>query len=182
MSRIILDLCGGTGSWSAPYREAGYDVRLVTLPDHDVMAYDPPAKVHGVLMAPPCTEFASSGARWWAGKPPHLLTDAVAIVRRCLEIAKLTNPEWWALENPIGRLPRMVPELGKPVFAFDPCDFGDPWTKRTMLWGRFNPPVKSPVQPMIKSPIHYMPPGPDRQRLRSITPAGFARAFFEANP
>lgn len=30
--KIILDLCGGTGSWSKPYRDAGYDVRLITLP------------------------------------------------------------------------------------------------------------------------------------------------------
>lgn len=32
-SKIILDLCGGTGSWRLPYKEAGYDVRLVTLPE-----------------------------------------------------------------------------------------------------------------------------------------------------
>lgn len=32
-NKIILDLCGGTGSWSRPYKEAGYDVRLITLPD-----------------------------------------------------------------------------------------------------------------------------------------------------
>ena len=25
--KIILDLCGGTGSWSKPYKENGYDVR-----------------------------------------------------------------------------------------------------------------------------------------------------------
>lgn len=50
---IILDLCGGTGAWSAPYREAGYDVRLVTLPDTDVRYYRPPQGVHGVLAAPP---------------------------------------------------------------------------------------------------------------------------------
>ena len=25
--KIILDLCGGTGSWSKPYKDAGYDVR-----------------------------------------------------------------------------------------------------------------------------------------------------------
>ena len=31
--KIILDLCGGTGSWSRPYKEAGYDVRLITLPE-----------------------------------------------------------------------------------------------------------------------------------------------------
>lgn len=29
MSKIILDLCGGTGSWSKPYRDAGYDVGRV---------------------------------------------------------------------------------------------------------------------------------------------------------
>lgn len=40
--KIILDLCGGTGAWSAPYKQAGYDVRVVTLPDHDVTTYDPP--------------------------------------------------------------------------------------------------------------------------------------------
>ena len=39
--KIILDLCGGTGAWSDPYREAGYDVRLVTLPDNDIMDYTP---------------------------------------------------------------------------------------------------------------------------------------------
>jgi hypothetical protein len=27
-----------------------------------------------------------------------------------------------------------------------------------------------------------LPPGPDRAALRSITPPGFARAFFDANP
>jgi len=36
MSKIILDLCGGTGAWSAPYKEAGYDVRVITLPEYDL--------------------------------------------------------------------------------------------------------------------------------------------------
>lgn len=36
-SKIILDLCGGTGSWSAPYRENGYDVRVITLPEYDLL-------------------------------------------------------------------------------------------------------------------------------------------------
>lgn len=34
--KIILDLCGGTGAWSQPYAEAGYDVRVITLPDYDI--------------------------------------------------------------------------------------------------------------------------------------------------
>ena len=35
--KIILDLCGGTGSWSAPYKENGYDVRVITLPEYDLL-------------------------------------------------------------------------------------------------------------------------------------------------
>jgi hypothetical protein len=56
--KIILDLCGGTGSWSRPYKEAGYDVRVITLPDNDVRNYTPPRNVYGILAAPPCTEFS----------------------------------------------------------------------------------------------------------------------------
>lgn len=36
MTKIILDLCGGTGSWSKPYRDAGYDVRVITLPRYNL--------------------------------------------------------------------------------------------------------------------------------------------------
>lgn len=36
MGKIILDLCGGTGSWSKPYRDAGYDVKIITLPHYDL--------------------------------------------------------------------------------------------------------------------------------------------------
>jgi len=32
-NKIILDLCGGTGAWSEPYRAKGYDVQLITLPE-----------------------------------------------------------------------------------------------------------------------------------------------------
>jgi len=40
--KIILDLCGGTGSWSKPYLEGGYDVRVITLPQYDIFSYEPP--------------------------------------------------------------------------------------------------------------------------------------------
>ena len=57
-NKIILDLCGGTGSWSKPYKEAGYDVRVITLPKYDVMTYEPPKNVYGILAAPTCTHFS----------------------------------------------------------------------------------------------------------------------------
>ena len=37
MSKIILDLCGGTGAWSKKYKEVGYKVINVTLPDFDIL-------------------------------------------------------------------------------------------------------------------------------------------------
>ena len=177
--RIILDLCGGTGAWSEPYKDAGYDVRLITHPDNDVRTYKPPHyDIYGILAAPPCTEFAGSGARWWKDKDPKLLDEALNAVAACMSIIVIYKPKFWCMENPVGRLVRYI---GKPVMYFNPCDYGDPWTKKTCLWGVFNKPVKNPVEPVKKSPIHYMPPGPDRAKLRSIIPPGFAKEFFEAN-
>ena len=37
--KVILDLCGGTGAWSRPYAEAGYDVKNITLPEYDITQY-----------------------------------------------------------------------------------------------------------------------------------------------
>lgn len=177
----ILSLCDFTGEWSRPYREAGYDVVQIDLQHgQDVRLLEaPPYRVHGILAAPPCTEFAGSGARWWKQKGEGPLLDGLAIVDACLRIVAITQPKWWALENPVGRLRRWI---GPPAYTFHPCDFGDPWTKKTLLWGRFNPPVKRPVEPTEGSKLWRLPPSPDRAMLRSITPAGFARAFFEANP
>lgn len=45
--KIILDLCGGTGSWSRPWQLNGYDVRIITLPEYDVRTYKPPENVWG---------------------------------------------------------------------------------------------------------------------------------------
>ena len=183
--KIILDLCGGTGAWSTPYREAGYDVRLITLPEHDVRTYRPPIKVHGCLAAPPCDHFARVGARWWKQKGERPLRDALILVGHCLRIIRESNPEWWALENPIGRLKDFI---GEPVFKFDPWWYGDPWTKRTWVWGRFNPPSKlaSAVRPILigtpRRRDRTSRLGGGQKVTRSITPSGFAHAFFEANP
>jgi len=177
--KIILDLCGGTGSWSRPYKEAGYDVRIITLPDYDVRTYKPPQNVYGILAAPPCTHLSASGARWWKEKGDEALFEALSIVDACLRIILISKPKFWCLENPVGRLSRF---LGKPKMYFDPCDFGDPWTKKTCLWGEFNIPEKNPVKPEGKNPIWYMPPSNQRGDKRSTTPQGFAEAFFRANP
>ena len=176
---IILDLCGGTGAWSKPYVDAGYDVRLVTLPEQDVRLYQPPENVHGILAAPPCTHFSGSGARWWKQKGPEAIIEGLSVVDACLRIIWTAQPEWFVMENPVGRLRNFI---GPPRMYFDPCDFGDPYTKRTCLWGQFAIPQKQPVIPTQGSKLHKLSPSNNRATLRSITPPGFANAFFDANP
>ena len=189
MGRIILDLCGGTGAWSKPYVEAGYDVRLVTLPDSDVRIYTPPDNVHGILAAPPCTEF--SWAKHFHGKDKysHDFIAGLEIVSACMRIILTSNPSWWALENPRGYLRKWI---GEPGWSFDPWEFGATYQKTTCLWGIFNTPtavvlVKPPgLQKFSMLKSHEIAPEYygklTRQERRSITPSGFARAFFEANP
>lgn len=88
------------------------------------------------------------------------------------------NLKFWCIENPVGKL--RVCE-GDPVAIINPCDYGDPYTKATLLWGEFNLPTKIPVEPTEGSKIHRYPPSEHRKELRAITPPGFAKAFFKAN-
>ena len=177
----VLSLCDYTGAWSQPYRDAGYDVVQIDIKHgHDVRLFRAlPFPVRGVLAAPPCTHFASSGARWWEGKGEAALLEGLAVVDACMRIISVHRPQWWVLENPVGRLAHY---LGPPRMAFDPFEYGDDYTKRTLLWGEFREPLKRPAPALAGSKMHLLPPSDDRAALRSVTPAGFARAFFEANP
>ena len=191
--KIILDLCGGMGAWSKPYRDAGYDVRLIeTQQTTDVRLYESPEEeIHGILAAPPCTHFAVAGAIDWKRKGTSALLKGLAVVDACLRIVLIVQPQFWCLENPVGRLRNY---LGPPKMYFNPYDYGDPYQKKTCLWGEFNDPIKKPVENtewvIVRdgrkySRIHHESrglPKEERTRIRSITPRGFAKAFFEANP
>lgn len=215
--KIILDLCAGTGSWAKPYKDAGYDVRPITLPEHDIrdeklqqelIALKP----YGILAAPPCTMFSFARTN---AKKPRDLKEGMECVRACLDViwscmeirqdtTKKTLPlQFWALENPYHGFLRKF--LGAPTFIFDPWEFGDPYQKRTALWGWFNEPIKNPVhmteaqkqKAKTNSTLHTLGTkfdylkskdiSPehfgvfDRQTRKAITPAGFAGAFYKAN-
>lgn len=183
--RLVLDLCGGSGAWSEPYRRAGYRVQLVTLPEHDVCTYEPPLEpVWGVLAAPPCDQLSLARN----GHPsPRDIRGALEVVGACLRVVHAVRPQWWALENPVGLLGRF---LGTPRDVWQPHEFGDPWTKRTAIWGDFAIPKRGPfVEPLGGGPPCSVC-DPERRRSswcsrsdhRAITPPGFSRAFFEANP
>lgn len=183
MRPTILSLCDFSGSWSSPYREAGYEVIQVELKHgQDVrLLLKPAGPIRGILAAPPCTHFARSGARHWRVKGEPKLLEGLSIVDACLRLVTVCRPEWWALENPIGRLKNW---LGEPVYKFDPCDFGDPFTKRTWLWGNFTPPmpILSPACAAVAPTMGDITTKKLSTATRSVTPPGFSKAFFDANP
>lgn len=161
-NKIILDLCGGTGSWSKPYRDAGYKVEVITLPTYDVTKVDfgshamefirqdkhymdtlcvPYEDVYGILAAPPCTEFSLA-----KGNKSRDFKKAMEVVEACLKIiwhCRLyahTNLKFWAIENPRGFLRQF---MGNPYFTFEQWEFGDAGIKPTDIWGYFKPPIKT---------------------------------------
>src|SRR3990167_7079255 len=82
--KIILDLCGGTGSWSLPYKEAGFDVRVITLPKHDVKTYEVHEEpIYGILAAPPCIMFSDARTN---AKTPRDLLGGMETVNACLRL------------------------------------------------------------------------------------------------
>ena len=187
--KIILSLFDYSGNWPKFYKENGYEVFQVDIKlGIDIMSLDkddyPFEKVHGVLAAPPCTDFAGSGAQYWKAKDEDGGTAAsLALIDKTLEIIDLFKPEWWALENPVGRLQKLRPQLGNPWY-FQPHWFGDPWTKKTGLWGNFNKELpRNEVEPDPNSWIMKLGGKSERTKeLRSMTPLGFAKAFYLANP
>lgn len=175
--KTILSLCDYSGVWSQPYLDAGYKVYRVDLQHgHDVRLLGfLNERIHGILAAPPCTHFSRAGAHLWKKKGVEALHDGLALVDACLRAVAIYKPTFWALENPIGRLKDY---LGEPQFKFDPYFFGDPWTKRTWLWGEFNRPQENRVTPSLGD---ITTRGSSDKNRRSKTPPGFAQAFFEAN-
>lgn len=199
MSKLILSLCDFTGNWSRPYEEAGYEVIHVDLKKGgNAILWPSPVsakprlpsefadikkfigKVHGILAAPVCTFFSGAGAK-------HPRTDAeilegLSLVDACVRLDWVLKPKFFALENPVGKLTKW---LGEPLLRFQPCDYGDPYTKRTCLYGRFNPDLeRDPVDPVEGSKMwaKYGGKFERTKEARSETPPGFARKFFEANP
>jgi hypothetical protein len=204
--KIILDLCGGSGSWSKPYEESGYKVINITFPKYNIRdayfhgnhivfpvmdnsdmtnrsTWVPMVRVYGILAAPPCTEFSLAKTI-----SPRRFDKGMEIVRLCMDIIwsirEKHKLKFWALENPRCFLRQF---LGIPAFTFEQWEFGDFGIKPTDLWGYFKQPKKKiktrPEKMSIKYPNgrHNAVGWSKSAEKRAITPPGFAKAFFEAN-
>ena len=90
-----------------------------------------------------------------------------------------------AIENPIGI---MSTKYRKPDQIIHPWWFGDLEEKSTCLWLKGLPkliPTNNVKEKMLKLPkkqrerLHYLPPSPDRAKIRSKTFPGIAEAMAE---
>lgn len=203
MAKAILHLCADIGSDTLIYAKNGYRVIKVGK-DIGVENFSTTEKIHGIIANPVCTEFSFAKYANNGGVGDH--EKGLFLVRHCQRIIDECSPEWWAIENPAtGRLKDF---LGKPEFTYDPWNFGDPWTKKTALWGNFNKPKKlfEKWEDVQKIPELYIRPNRGKPSLaflhksaikhirafdgievdsdmsfRSLCSQGFAKAFFEVN-
>jgi hypothetical protein len=171
----ILDLCGGSGAWSAPYVAAGYHVDVVDLPRDVRLLQRVKTPVHGILAAPPCTVFSYARNRYVPSDAE--LLAALSVVDACLRVIAAQQPRWWALENPRNKLRRY---LGPSRLEFEQWEYGDAGVKATCIWGDFTVPNKRPKA--RTKPSTWKTKRQNADPADAITPAGFARAFYEVNP
>lgn len=196
----ILSLCDKTGTMVRPWLEAGHEAVIVDLQHPpgvrtegpltrvgaDLSRWEPEPRFDVAFGFPPCTDLAVSGALHWARKGEDAYRRAVAFALRIEALIAMSGARCWAIENPRGRLTGAWRPWD---YDFDPAEYGgylgdgDRYTKRTCLWTGpdFVMPTKQPLNPSEGSKMHRLPPGPERQNLRSATPEGFARAVFAAN-
>ena len=198
-----MHLCADLGSDSLFYQLSDeYEVIMIG-EEIGVENYTPPENVHGIIANPVCTEFSTAQGFDKVGD----LEKGMFLVNHCLRIIREANPVWWVLENPFnGRLKEL---LGKPIYVYQPWEFGSPWTKKTALWGKFNFPQKlyTKWEQVPKLDLYIRPgrrkPGlvylhksavnliPEMQwakdkikcdaDIRSMCSQGFAEQFFKAN-
>lgn len=197
--KVVLSLFDTSGEWSRPWEEAGYQVYRFDIQDNpdlgDVNNFNVEffaewfgdfygQEVFAILAACPCTDFARSGCRHFGSKDLDGRTVAsVELVHQTLRVIEYFKPALWAVENPVGRIERLG---GLPAWrlSFDPCHVGDPYTKKTLIWGRFNADLPvAPVMPVEGSKMHLKYGGRSlaTKNARSVTPEGFSYAFFMAN-
>ena len=149
----------------------------ITLPGSDVRTWDGylGERYDIVLASPPCRCFTRSNYSMPLSVTEQI--DAMSVVDAIIRIIFMTKPGKWCIENPPGRLKKV---LGNPRYTFQPWWYGGNTQKTTCLWGEFEIPIREffvrPGKTVSTGCI-----GRQGDYRRAITPVGFAKAFYEAN-
>jgi len=128
------------------------------------------------IFHPVCRYLANSGVRWLHTDPsrwPKMFDGADFF----LSLLNAPIPKV-AVENLVMHkyAKRLIGRNAD--FSLQPYEHGDPFTKRTCFWTRNLPKiVPTNIVSERTAKVHLMPPGPDRERLRSETEPGVAAAL-----
>lgn len=210
--KVVISLFDASGVISQPWADAGYNVvRYDKKHGDDLLFWFPMADLNNikeagfkriiVLTQPPCTTFTNSATKWrdrhdnpdrnmvekmWGAEAAEYFDTPKEYNRAMVSVvdlaADILEPDVLLLENPEGRIAKET-GLPKPVLRFNPHNYGDPYTKKTQLHGKFNPELPlANVFPVEGSKMHKMSSKSETQDgLRSLTSERFAYAFFMAN-
>jgi len=209
-NKLLFSIFDHSGNASKPYRENGWEVIQIDIKHGtDLMTFDFLKALRdntgisdvipevGIIAMIPCTAYALCGNRH--KKEPariEIFNESQILTARVKEVIdffdRLGVLKFWQVENPMSDIHTHNKWLGKPRQKFDPCDFAgyDPnqdnsrYNKKTWLWGNFKLMEKKRIEPFEKENPGWKNLGGKSERtkeLRSVTPLGFAYAFYEAN-
>lgn len=135
-----------------------------------------------IIAFPPCTHLAVSGAAWFEQKRKD------GRQQEGIDFFMLfanADCERIAIENPVGIMSSVYK---KPSQIVQPYEYGNMEQKKTCLWLKGLPllqPTNNVYDQMMELPknkrerLHYLPPSPERAKLRSKTFPGIAKAMAE---
>lgn len=135
-----------------------------------------------IIAFPPCTHLAVSGAAWFEQKRKDGRQQAAIDFFMMFANA---DCERIAIENPVGIMSTIYK---KPSQIVQPFEYGHMEQKKTCLWLKGLPllqPTNNVYVQMMELPknkrerLHYLPPSPERAKLRSKTFPGIAKAMAE---
>jgi hypothetical protein len=142
-----------------------------------------------MIAHPPCTYLCNSGVQWLYNKDGSKNEDRwlkLLEARQFFKMLYRSGIEKICVENPIPHKYFYLNGVPKYTQIIQPWMFGHLETKATCLWLKGLPKLvetDNVREEMLKLPknqqqrLHYLPPGPERARLRSMTFTGIGNAF-----
>lgn len=144
----VLELFAGTASFSRVASNRGhrvftsdFDPQFNTDYCVDIMDFNiekVPFEVDFLWASPPCETFsvASIGKHWNIDNTPktEAAAEGVKRVEKTIEIIENIKPKYWIIENPRGKLRKLLMMQGFTRHTVTYCQYGDIRMKPTDLW------------------------------------------------
>lgn len=192
----VLDLYAGLGGFSQAFVDRGHHIVTVDMDPRfnptivgnirHMTTYDIPQQPFDVVLAsPPCTCFTvmQIGRNWNKDHTPktQAAADAWQLVQHTVELIGWLNPTWWVMENPRGKLRRLMERryLNIERRTTTYCGYGEKRMKATDLWSDRWPDIT--LKPVCHNgdPCHISSPRGSTNGTQGMDPALAAKVPYE---